>query len=484
MISGTTARTESPSLQPSRSSGAVSAGASSGRSSDFDSLLQALVETNAPAAGASYGGPRTGGLAGNLAGNVEGGLAVRAHTGPLVSLTGNTKVLMQPPSSARALRSSTPGAAPVKGQEVGTAPEGNAVPASGPSVDAGSATAPGRTAEPEDAKTVDTSMAGAEPDSTESAPGSSVTNKARQVAQLPLLSASRGTRAMRPGPVSSAPATPPLAVVTIPQPVELLRPVKKEDATAAGGAAGEAPGGSAPPVEPPPASVQAPAAFQIRLHGGGTDAVASVVAAPGSATATLSKDIKQPVPAAAGKAEKIPEIPVTPVSVAEPRGAAALQGNPALAATPVPPAPVHGLRADGNVQSKAPVPHPVEIAASAEVDSTPKSPAALRSVAIEFTPDGAQEVRMRLTERAGDVHISVHSTDSSLSSRLTAGVHDLVGALSSAGFEARAETSDAGLQQRRQNQDRPDEPNRPRRSAGDEGENFGSYFGPTDKENS
>ena len=64
----------------------------------------------------------------------------------------------------------------------------------------------------------------------------------------------------------------------------------------------------------------------------------------------------------------------------------------------------------------------------------------LRSLALEFTPDGAHDVRVRVAERAGSVHISVHSPDDSLNGRLREGVHDLVGSLSTAGYEADAWT--------------------------------------------
>jgi hypothetical protein len=64
----------------------------------------------------------------------------------------------------------------------------------------------------------------------------------------------------------------------------------------------------------------------------------------------------------------------------------------------------------------------------------------LRSVSLEFTPDGAADVRLRLSERAGDVHIELHSTDPALSGRLSDGVHDLATSLADAGYDAQAWT--------------------------------------------
>jgi hypothetical protein len=77
----------------------------------------------------------------------------------------------------------------------------------------------------------------------------------------------------------------------------------------------------------------------------------------------------------------------------------------------------------------------------------------LRNVSLEFTPDGASDVRLRLSERSGEVHISLHSSDPSLSGRLHEGIHDLVGSLSSAGYDAEAWTPSQG----RQNQQQPPE---------------------------
>jgi hypothetical protein len=61
---------------------------------------------------------------------------------------------------------------------------------------------------------------------------------------------------------------------------------------------------------------------------------------------------------------------------------------------------------------------------------------------------------VRLTEKSGDVHISLHSTDPALAGRMTEGVHDLVGSLSSAGYEAQAWTA---ADQRREHQRQPEQ---------------------------
>jgi hypothetical protein len=84
----------------------------------------------------------------------------------------------------------------------------------------------------------------------------------------------------------------------------------------------------------------------------------------------------------------------------------------------------------------------------------------IKSVSLEFAPDGMGDVRLRVTERAGEVHISLHSTDASLSGKLHEGVHDLVGSLSTAGYDAEAWTPGQGHQgsQQQQEQRKPQHP--------------------------
>jgi hypothetical protein len=78
----------------------------------------------------------------------------------------------------------------------------------------------------------------------------------------------------------------------------------------------------------------------------------------------------------------------------------------------------------------------------------------VRAVSLEFSPDGAGDVKLRVSERAGDVHITLHSADPSLSGRLHAGVNDLIGSLSHAGYEAEAWTAGQGQRQHREPEER------------------------------
>ena len=97
----------------------------------------------------------------------------------------------------------------------------------------------------------------------------------------------------------------------------------------------------------------------------------------------------------------------------------------------------------------------------------------LRSLALEFAPDGARDIKVRLSERAGDVHISLHGTDPSLAGRVREGVGELVGSLSKAGYDAEAWTPSEGRQNQRQQPDqRP-----PARDTGEaDAEEFSGIF--------
>jgi hypothetical protein len=138
------------------------------------------------------------------------------------------------------------------------------------------------------------------------------------------------------------------------------------------------------------------------------------------------------------------ETPLTPA-------AAHIQSEP-------PPVPVeHRGVAEPPRQSAPERPAPV---ASAHLANEPEPAKAdtnqpLRTLSLEFAPDGASDVRLRLSEHAGEVHISLHSSDPSLSGRLHEGIHDLVGSLSTAGYDAEAWTPSQGRQQQRQPEDSP-----------------------------
>ena len=137
-------------------------------------------------------------------------------------------------------------------------------------------------------------------------------------------------------------------------------------------------------------------------------------------------------------------------------------------ATTVPSAPVsvpHVINANVSPATPTPPQTPATHLADEPVSRQAEQHAQpLRSLSLEFAPDGAQDVRVRLAERAGDIHISLHSTDPALSGRLSDGVHELVGTLANAGYDAQAWTHGQGRQNHgEQNQAPPDDPRRNRR---------------------
>lgn len=113
------------------------------------------------------------------------------------------------------------------------------------------------------------------------------------------------------------------------------------------------------------------------------------------------------------------------------------------------------------VNSALPVPEPVP--------AEPKTQPSMRSFAVEFTPDGAHDIKVRLSEHSGEVHVSLHGTDPVLAGRVREGVTDLVGALSTAGYDAEAWTPGQGQQSSRRP---PDEERAGRRKSGTSDEEF------------
>ena len=76
-------------------------------------------------------------------------------------------------------------------------------------------------------------------------------------------------------------------------------------------------------------------------------------------------------------------------------------------------------------------------------------------MSLDFSPDGSGDVRLKLAERSGEVHVSLHSNDAELTHQLREGIHDLAAALSSAGYEAEAWTSGQGRDANRRQQQEP-----------------------------
>jgi hypothetical protein len=242
-----------------------------------------------------------------------------------------------------------------------------------------------------------------------------------------------------------------VAVPTPPAPVSL----PKTPAASGSGPqerAASAPG--APDTAPERTSVS-DAALEIRLRDK-DDTTPAVPQAAGPAPVP-AVELKPPAP-------ELPPLPPAPETAA----AQTVHVAPAVAAeVPARPPEPTAHSAPQSSPSTARSTDIEEPSASA----TPPQP--LRSVSLEFSPDGAGDVRLRLSEKSGEVHISLHSADASLTSSLHKGVHELIGSLSSAGYEAEAWTPGQG---RQNSQQEPDQ-RRNRRAAPDaSGEEFGDMF--------
>jgi hypothetical protein len=163
----------------------------------------------------------------------------------------------------------------------------------------------------------------------------------------------------------------------------------------------------------------------------------------------------QPIVSPAQPAHTTPSAPVSVQPVPEP--ALPLTRE----ARPNPPAPATPVREE-----------PPTVAGKSQVP--------MRSLSLEFTPDGARDIKVRLSEKGGDVHISLHGTDPALAGRLREGVGDLVGSLSKAGYDAEAWTPG----RERQNQQRQAEPPKaPRSKSGRAGaQDFRGIFEPAIQE--
>jgi len=107
----------------------------------------------------------------------------------------------------------------------------------------------------------------------------------------------------------------------------------------------------------------------------------------------------------------------------------------------------------------------------------------VKSVALEFTPDGTRDVKVRLSERGGEVHVSVHSTDPAVTKDLRAGVTDLASVLERAGYDAKAWAGDRQQQGNPQQQEQQS-PQRRNSKSGEGAEQFESILQQPNQENS
>jgi len=208
-----------------------------------------------------------------------------------------------------------------------------------------------------------------------------------------------------------------------------------------------------------------PAALEVNLKFGDQSANTQQPVSP-DATDTLRTEVASPIQivpvAALLLTGPVDGNAVTSVSVAPPlHTVAPFQSVPASQQGPV-------ALPSNKIPDKSPS---LPAAAEPELPKTAAQPP-LKSLSLEFTPDGAGDVRVRLSEHAGDVHISLHTTDSSLTQKLSEGVHELAGSLASAGYDAQAWTPDPNSQRQRGQQEQPQPKSRPGASSGPQPDDF------------
>jgi hypothetical protein len=225
---------------------------------------------------------------------------------------------------------------------------------------------------------------------------------------------------------------------------------------------------------PPPA---APSGLRQEQEGGETEEprhIPSAPAAPQTAETAPRPDIALQVNI------RMPEAATVPPEPAQMKQPQTLPSMPEVVVTPV--AAPAGVVQSATPASAAPASTRPAPETSSAPPATPAEPVAreataaqpLKSMTLEFAPDGAGDVRLRVSERAGEVHISLHSSDASLGGRLHEGVQDLVGSLSKAGYEAEAWTPGQG---HNGNQRRQEERNHPDARPDDpDAEEFGGVF--------
>lgn len=299
---------------------------------------------------------------------------------------------------------------------------------------------------------------------------------------------------------SSDSPTPPAIAIATPTPPLPLPPVALRSTTP------NSPSGSPPPqLAPAPpqesaVTLSAAPALEVRIRATEepkeNSAPPQAAVEPGAATVTqtpVQTETVQPIPvsprtvsgqtqsAAQPLAQPQEQPPSNPVAAGPPipsgsQPQTAPVTAPAAAPVVAPAAAPAATRTERPASQAAQIYEAAEPASQARTQTQP-----LRSVSLEFTPDGASDVRLRLSERAGDVHIELHSTDPALTGRLSEGVHDLATSLANAGYDAQAWTPGQDRQggQRQPQEDRQEQHNQ---SADPDAEDFDTAMQQTPKE--
>jgi hypothetical protein len=117
---------------------------------------------------------------------------------------------------------------------------------------------------------------------------------------------------------------------------------------------------------------------------------------------------------------------------AEARGAAtaqnAIPGLPATASTSTAPQGARDAKAEKPAESDAPQ--------LMEPQSEERTTESVRDISLRLTDKDQGSVQVRLSERAGELHVSVRTQDAGLTRGLRDGLSDLVGRLETSGYRA------------------------------------------------
>jgi hypothetical protein len=122
-----------------------------------------------------------------------------------------------------------------------------------------------------------------------------------------------------------------------------------------------------------------------------------------------------------------------------------------------------------SAQGPAPEAQPTAALHHEPIAPEPQLKPALRTMSFELGQEGGSEVKLRLSERSGEVHVSLHSADASLNHQLRERIHDLTSVLSNAGYET--ESREGGQwtgqeREQRREQRQPTESDTPRTPRG------------------
>jgi hypothetical protein len=245
-------------------------------------------------------------------------------------------------------------------------------------------------------------------------------------------------------------AQPPPAAVDINVPVPVAPKLRVPSFT--GGGSGEEnlmkPAAVSGSEEPAATILQPKPLLEVKIH---LDQPATAPSAQNEEVTPQGPEDTDPGPRRALRTTDVQQAPAGPVvSVNIPQQTPELpvQNSTPLPVSSVPvPPPVYTGEAKPEPQAASAPPREEPVA-----DQTKTQPP-IRSLALEFTPDGAADIKVRLSERSGDVHISLHGTDPSLAGRVREEVSDLVGSLAKAGYDAEAWTPGEGRQGQRQQSD-------------------------------